>query len=39
MAELKLIGMVPKRPKRLTTQHKFKQGDKARNSEVFLSLS
>ena len=39
MAELKLIGIVLKRPKRLTTQPKFKQGDKAKNSEVFLSLS
>ena len=39
MAELKLVGIVPKWPKRLTTQCKFKQGDKARNSDVFLSLS
>ena len=38
MAEPKLIGIMLKWPKRLTTQHTFKQGDKAINSEVFLSL-
>ena len=34
----KLAGMALKRPNWLRTQHRFKQGDKVRNSDVFLLL-
>jgi len=38
LAELKLAGIALKRPKMLRKSNKFRQGDKVRNSDVFLLL-
>ena len=38
MAELKLAGITLKRPKMLRKHNILRQGDKARNSDVFLLL-